>query len=342
VYIDFEGSKVDHKEDEDGSVFQVVSDWLVVIGDKDVTPALEMGLRFMRDGETSLIYGEAKYVYGLSGRGSSHNILPPLSNVMYRVRIKRLVPHSSEVFLSFNFQMEIAKSKKTIGNDCYNFEYFQGTGKEKVLMLYKKASDVLSKLVESCDSDEEKLQASTLLVDCINNMTAVYMKSKEYGKAKELASRVILLDPDNMTALLRAGRCALYDPNGSFEECSAAIAAAKAINSENKDLQKLQNEYRKKKKEYSQKSKQLMLKMSAAMVSDHIQPADSHENSKDMSTELAQTKNSVVKEQRIEPKDIAQFNWYISSIGKHAMALMHIVILSVAYVVYKLLFKDKN
>jgi tetratricopeptide (TPR) repeat protein len=315
-----------------------VSNWLVVIGDKDVTPALEMGLRFMREGETSLIYGVSKYAYGLSGRGSSHSVLPPLANVMYKVRIKKLVPHSCQVFLSFPFQLEIAESKKKIGNDCFNFEHCEGIGKEKALMLYKKASDILSKLIDVCDSKEEKYQATSLLVDCMNNMTAVYMKSKEFGKAKEIASRVILLNPDNMTALLRAGKCALYDPNGSFEECSAVIAAAKAINSENKDLQKLQNEYRNKKKEYSKKSKELMLKMSAAMVSEKNQS----EKSRDIFTENTLSKNISVKEEYNESKELRKANWYITSVGKHIIIFMHILILGVACVVYDLYLKGKN
>jgi tetratricopeptide (TPR) repeat protein len=307
-----------------------------VIGDKDVTPALEMGLRFMRDGETSLIFGNAKYAYGLSGRRSTHNMLPPHANVIYRVRIKRLVPHNSQIFLSFDFQLEIAGSKKKIGNDCYNFENLEGMGKEKALMLYKKASDIIASLIETCDKEEEKLRASKMLIDCMNNMTAVYMKAKEYGKAKEIASRVILLDPHNMTALLRAGKCSLYDPNGSFEECLAVIVAATTIDSENKDLHKLQNEYKKKKKEYSQKSKDLMLKMSAAIVLEQNQKVENNEKSEDKTFEFSQSRSSVVFEEINDTKELVKCNQHELLIGKYVIVMIHLLILGVAFVIYRM------
>ena len=98
LHIEFEGRQAKDRDDQDGLQFQDVKDWLVVIGDKDTTPALEMGLRFMQDGETSLIYSDAKYAYGLAGRHECEHVLPSNSNVVYRVHITRHVPADSDLF----------------------------------------------------------------------------------------------------------------------------------------------------------------------------------------------------------------------------------------------------
>ena len=264
LYIEFEGRQANDKDHEDGPVFQVVKDWLVVIGDKDTTPALEMGLRFMRDGETSLIYSDSKYAYGLTGRkqAQAEYDLPTNTNVLYRVRMKRLVAGDSNIFYTQNFQMEIARSKKIIGNDCYQFEWCDGHGKGKALQLYRKGSEAMVNLLTENDDANIQKEATAILVDCLNNVAAVYLKAKEYGKAKDAATKVILRDPDNMKGLLRAARAALYDPAGTFEESAAAIAAAEQVSPEDKDLRKLKIELGQKKREYKEKSKAMFSKMS--------------------------------------------------------------------------------
>lgn len=266
LYIDFELRQATDRNHEDGQLFQTVKDWLVVIGDKDTTPALEMGLRFMHDGETSLIYSESKYAYGLAGRKQDGCVLPPNAKVMYRVRITKLIPGDSDLYHSPDFQMKIAQSKKCIGNDCYYFEWANGQGKGKTLMLYKKASEAMLNLITENEDENVRKEASAIFVDCMNNIAAVYLKAKEYGKAKEAAAKVILHDPDNMKALLRAARAALYDPAGTFEESAAAIAAAEQVNPDDVDLRNLKIELGKKKKEYNAKSKAMFAKMSTAIA----------------------------------------------------------------------------
>jgi tetratricopeptide (TPR) repeat protein len=266
LYIDFEGRHAEDRNHEDGQLFQVVKNWVVVIGDKDLTPALEMGLRFMRDGETSLIYSDSKYAYGVAGRKQDEYVLPPNTKVMYRVRITKLIPGDSDLFHSPSFQIKIAQSKKCIGNDCYQFEWADGHGKGKALMLYKQASDAMVNLMTENEDENIRKEASAIFVDCLNNVSAVYLKAKEYGKAKEAATKVILHDPDNMKALLRAARAALYDPAGTFEESAAAIAAAEQVDPDDVDLRKLKIELGRKKKEYKAKIKAMFAKMSTAIV----------------------------------------------------------------------------
>ena len=74
LYIEFEARQAKDRDDQDGPNFQTAKDWLVVVGDKDTTPALEMGLRFMHEGETSLIYSHSKYAYGMGGRSDDRDV----------------------------------------------------------------------------------------------------------------------------------------------------------------------------------------------------------------------------------------------------------------------------
>lgn len=278
LYIEFEARQAKDRDDQDGPRFQNVKDWLVVVGDKDTTPALEMGLRFMHEGETSLIYSHSKYAYGMGGRSDDReHVLPPNSNVMYRVHIKRVVPADSNLIGTPSFKMELARSRKTIGNDCFQYEWSDGLGKAKALMLYKRAADAMTNLMVEIDDESVHKDASAILIDCLNNTAAVLLKAKEFGKAKDAATQVILRDPDNVKALLRAARAALYDPAGTFQESAAAIAAAEQVDPNNADLRKLKIEHRRKLKEYKEKQKVMFSKMSTAISGGKAEKANGKE-----------------------------------------------------------------
>ena len=264
-------------------MFQNVKEWLVVVGDKDTTPALEMGLRFMHEDETSLIYSHAKYAYGMGGRCDDHeHVLSANSNVLYRVHIKRIVPEDSDLIRTPSFKMELARSRKAIGNDCFQFEWSDGLGKGRALMLYKKAADAMTNLMAEVDDESVQKEASAILIDCLNNAAAVYLKAKEFGKAKDAATKVILRDPDNVKALLRAARAALYDPAGTFQESAAAIAAAEQVDPSNVDLRKLKIEHRRKLKEYKAKEKDMFSKMSSAISGGKAEKAHSKQEEVDV------------------------------------------------------------
>jgi len=275
VYIDFTGRRATDRDDTKGSIFQEANNWLIVIGDKDVTPALELAVRFMEEGETGLVFSMSKFAYGATERvgGIKYTTtLPAHSDICYEVKVKKLI--KSQVF-SPEFQIEIALSKKIIANDCYQFEWSNGNGKQKAITMYRKAADVMINLLAEEENNAQQQQndntkdyqkkANEVAIDCINNISAVYLKSKEYKKAKDAATEVILRDSNNFKALLRAARAALYDPTGTFEESEAALAAAKnvCLDIDNKDLRKMKLELENKKKQYKKKRKELFSKMSS-------------------------------------------------------------------------------
>mmetsp|Transcript_34465 Transcript_34465/g.79555 ORF Transcript_34465/g.79555 Transcript_34465/m.79555 type:complete len:393 (-) Transcript_34465:107-1285(-) len=291
VYVNFVGKCVKNRDDtEDGPIFQEVKDWLVVVGDKDVTPALEMGIRFMKEGETGLVYSHSKFGYGVYSRTHGDYTLPPDSNLLYEVIVTKVVSSPKE-FSSPKFQLEIAQNKKLMGNDCYQHEW--PGGKDKALGLYQKGAETTSELLIQNDKNQEKgsnnddavrSQAQEILLDCLNNVAAVFLRAKEFGKAKEAATEVLRKDPNNVKALLRAARACMMDPGATFEESHAAILAAEEIDQDNADVKKLRAELERRKKEYNKKSRAMFSKMSEGMkVEKHAKTPPTEET---LTTEL--------------------------------------------------------
>lgn len=309
VMVDFVGwyspeCPLDHSECSSGSddnIFHLVSDWLIVIGEKDVIPVLEMGIRFMKKGQTCLLWCHSKYAYGPAGRkyhnpcfDTQNKILQPNSNVMYRVTVKDVI--QGKELDDSDFKIKLCESKKNIANDIYNYELIVDTvyAKNRAIMMYKRAADMLEYMIqrandiqkqENADNeiieqhatndtfDYQKLDtkyAMELYLDCLNNITAVYMVCKDYHAAKEAAIHVLTRDPHNIKGLIRAAKASLLDPASTFEEVNESIQAAvdsmDSISSHTKqmpdpklvlEIEKLKNEFYRKKKQHKERQKQM-------------------------------------------------------------------------------------
>jgi len=253
VIVDFCGRQASSRDDTDGPIFHEANDCLlIVVGDKDCIPALEMGIRFLREGSKGVIYSHSKYAYGNLTRVSGDYELPENSNVIYHAHVKKIVKPT---------EVEIATSRKKIANDCYKNEWSNGHGSSRPLYLYKKAAEAMNNVLVDSPGDEE---ARCILVDCLNNMAAVHLRAKEYGKAKEAATRVLEQDPDNVKALCRAARSAMLDQAGSYEESEAAISAAESLKPDDVDVIKVRSELTRRKREYKNKSKAAFSKLGSS------------------------------------------------------------------------------
>jgi hypothetical protein len=109
-------------------IFFEARDWLVVVGDKDVVPALEMGIRFATVGtrgkQKYWVWSTSKYVHGPHGPYSSRirrqsNDAP--NNVLYEIQVRRIVSEAERDTLAFS--LASAQSKKDIGNYVYQHEW---------------------------------------------------------------------------------------------------------------------------------------------------------------------------------------------------------------------------
>jgi len=283
VLVDFVGEFT--QSDGSDVVFQEARNWLVILGDGDVTPGLEMGIRFLRQlDQPGSVKCHSKYAYGPTGRkASQENIdVPPDVCVMYQVIVRAVVDSTSEKFHTPQFCMERAKHKKQMGNDIYQYEWdnrpgaMGGQGKNKALKLYGSAVQMLTTLInemQAAASSEQReietqeslkigiTEAMALLVDCLNNIAALHLRAKSYGLAKESAANALKYDSNNCKALFRAAKAAMLDPASSFEESDAALCAAEEVEPSNKDLQKLRVEFDRRKRTHYQNEKKLYSKM---------------------------------------------------------------------------------
>jgi FKBP-type peptidyl-prolyl cis-trans isomerase len=235
-------------------IFIRASNWVIQIGAKDVVPAIEMGVRFMKVGQTALVWSHSKYAYGYgtrrhrlnnnikNGDGSNgdgnksscyYYELPPNSNVCFEITVHQVYADEEES----NDATFLARSRKAIANDVYAHEWQDsfsgGQGKQRAIYLYQKVAKDLLQVVQEEDENSDKSttttrrdEALTLLLDCLNNIVAVYLRAHEYHAAKLAAVRVLEVDPNNLKALLRAAQASLLDPASSYEEVQASLQAA--------------------------------------------------------------------------------------------------------------------
>lgn len=279
----------------EGPVFHEAVGWLLVIGEKDVVPALEMGIRFMRQGETALVESHSKYAYGSASREWNTNVdvsssnssvpsssnsktnhkflLPPHSRVQYTVTVQRIVPVSE--LSNPPFQLMLCQSKKQIANDIYNHDCVSETNlyaKNRAIHIYHRAAEMLRHMLrepQQHNDDDDNLSASfdrdrdaarICFLDCLNNIAAVQLRCQSFHAAKEACVAVLEQDPTNTKALLRAAQASMRDPASTYEEVEAAIQAAEASSSSermNGDIAKLRNELQKRQSEYTKKERSM-------------------------------------------------------------------------------------
>lgn len=253
------------KEEEDGPIFHEAKDWLVVVAEKDVVPALEMGIRFMSVGERAVVWSHTKYAYGPHTRKHGDFSLPAFSHVRYEITVKSVV--TGEERDHALFQLRVGTSKKNIGNDVYANEWSAGQGRMKALQLYKRGAQMLEFISNTAEDEGMRNEAKNVMLQCLNNIVAVNIHAKEYHQAKEDAIKVLTHDPNNYKGLMRAAKAALLDPASSFEEVEGALdAAAQVAPATDAELSKLRSQFKAKKQEYKKKSKAMYAKMGESIA----------------------------------------------------------------------------
>jgi hypothetical protein len=257
-------------------VFQDAKSCLIVIGEGDVLPAIEMGARFMETGQTALIWSHSQYAMGPGTRTYQKTTVPPHSNVMYKLTISQKVMDTSR--LNPYFTIQKALTKKKIANDIYLFEWCPAPRSKddpvceqamnQAILLYTKTAKEMETLLQgnyfqNVEKDHpQRVQSQQLLLDALNNIVAVHLKQKQYHKAKLASVEVLQVDPHNLKALLRAAKAAMLDPASTLEEAKAAIVAAESEITyknpeEEKQLHRLKALLKKKQQEYKDASKSM-------------------------------------------------------------------------------------
>jgi hypothetical protein len=276
VLMNFEGWVASDKSVTSGPNFQVEKGWLILVGDGDILPALEMGVRFMGTGQTALIWSHPKYALGLGTRKFMDTTVPPNSSVMYKVTVVQKVVDTSRLNPYFTIQKAITRKK--IANDIYQHEWCPPPktsddpsceqSMARATKLYTKAAKEMETLLDGTyfqqveEDHPQRKESQGILLDALNNIVAVYLRQKDYHEAKLAAVNVLQKDPNNIKALMRAAKAALLDPASTMEEASEAIKAAESEITyknpeEEKELKRLKVQLKRKQVEYKQKSKEM-------------------------------------------------------------------------------------
>ncbi len=241
-----------------------------------------MAIRFLKLNQCGIVKCNAKYAYGASGRNgvlsrarSSQRdytgVVPKDMNVIYKVKIKSIIAQNDPKTKSTQFQIQLFQQMKSIGNHYYSNDWTEpggGLGKTKAIKLYNTvAKDGATLLKDLEHGSKERRQVFFITVDALNNIAAVYLRLKEYRKAKDAATQAVELDPYNLKALCRAAKASLMV--GEFEECKVALEVAEEIvdnedtcqGYSKRDVQKLKRELMAKKREYKKLEKEIYAQM---------------------------------------------------------------------------------
>jgi hypothetical protein len=311
VLINFVGRIADDKSITDGSVFQNVKGWLVVIGEGDVLPALEMAVRFLETGQTARVWSHSKYAFGPGTRLYQNTKVPPNSNVLYEVTVTHIVVDTSR--LNPYFTIQKALTRKNIANDIYQCEWCAPSktpndpdcesAMARAIRLYQKSAKEMDTLLQGVyfqqveEDHPQRHQSRQLMLDSLNNTVAVYLRQQQYHKAKHAAVEVLKQDPKNIKALLRAGKAALLDPASTMEEVKAALQAAESEITyknpqEEKELKRLKADFKRHQHEYKQRTKEMFAdKLKTNTLSDETCESEKNANEPAGSEEETTTKD---------------------------------------------------
>ena len=195
---------------------------------------------------------------------------------MFEVTVSQIIVDTSR--LNPYFTIQKAVSRKTIANDIYTHEWCPPPAGERdpscdaamarALRLYKKAAQEMETLLGGTyfnqveENHPQRIQASQIMLDSLNNIVAVYLRQKQYHEAKQSAVEVLKQDPKNIKALLRAAKSSLLDPASTMEEVKAALSAADdeityKHPQEEKELKRIKAQYKRKQQEYKKKTKEM-------------------------------------------------------------------------------------
>eukprot|EP00934_Nitzschia_sp_Nitz4_P006630 Nitzschia sp. Nitz4//scaffold406_size10313//1957//3492//NITZ4_009074-RA/size10313-augustus-gene-0.10-mRNA-1//-1//CDS//3329551122//6620//frame0 len=336
VLVDFVGRIAETRDDQDGPIFQTSKGCMLVVGEGDVLPCLEMAIRFMETGQTAKVWSHSKYAFGPGIRNYApvddkkkaaegdkvQAQVPPNANVMYEIKVTMIVMDTSRLNPYFSIQKAI--SRKNIANDIYQHEWCPKpesnddptceTAMSRAIRLYTKAAKDMETLLQgtyfnSVEEDHpQRFQTRNVLIDCLNNIVAVQLRQQEYHKAKLSAIEVLKLDPNNLKGLMRAAKASLLDPASTMEEVHEALKAAESQITyrnpvEEKQLKQLKAQFKRKQQEYKKKSKEMFAnKLHKASLSDE------KEEEEDDKVESTTPESTTVEKANIPRKPSVQFD----------------------------------
>jgi tetratricopeptide (TPR) repeat protein len=257
-----------------GEILFTQNEFWSKIGDGDVCPGLELGLRSLRLMATADIECEARFAFGSPGRPDAVEgdvLLPPDTPVSFEVTMLELGSSAVVGNMGCSDRLEEAQKKRTIGNHCFLYQDYERASKCYGASL-KAVDGILS-------SDEADTPAAVredvlrLMLDCGNNLAAAYLKLANYPKAEAASVAVLQIDPSNVKALYRGGVAAMEQH--MFVEARLAFAGAKELAPKDQGVARQFRELEKREKLYKAKELRMMKQMSKRILGSSSGKAES-------------------------------------------------------------------
>lgn len=242
---------------ESGVVFEVGRRKMLRVGDGDVPPGLELGLRQLRDGTQCVVRAEPRFAYGDAGRPASAEEgtleVPGGAAVEWRIEAHRLWYREAEDMSPMD-QLVDARSKKTLGNEHFHHEN------------WRKAASNYAEILKGLnvwnfeEGSQDRREAEVIYVDCGNNMVFALMKMDDWLKAEKAVCDVLTVAPQQKKALYRATQIALH--LSKWKEAHAALTIALELWPRSKEFRDLYETLREHKKNYRERKAKMSAKMS--------------------------------------------------------------------------------
>ena len=233
-----------------------------IVGDMEVTPAMELAVKSMTIGESSLFQSECRFAYGDKGKLWPDARVEAGETVQFELELLSCgAQHQDPTSVSVEVKLATALDKKEKGNS-----YFKEGDLEKAIQMYKSALAQLVPPDAFLGGGEESPTAVShrnLTRDTGNNLATCYMRHEEWSKAIEVLETVHVVAPDSVKCRCKLAEvhCRLGDYAAARAELSSleqqatplTEAEVKLVNGVKRRLKEARQGYKEKAKEVSQK-----------------------------------------------------------------------------------------
>ncbi|XP_057692223.1 FKBP prolyl isomerase 16 [Corythoichthys intestinalis] len=186
---------------EDRTVVEKDSKLVFVIGERDVSQALEECVLSMHKGEITLLLADSQYAYGLVGREPD---IPAWAPLLYQLQLLDITDKPDPLNMPVSDRIRIGNQKRERGNFHFQREEYSMAAR-----AYCMALDVLTTCgrdAGDCGAKEEEQEVHDYRVKCLNNLATAQLKLEKYNEALHTSRDVLALDPNNVKSLYRAGK----------------------------------------------------------------------------------------------------------------------------------------
>uniref|UniRef100_A0A8C6TRQ6 peptidylprolyl isomerase n=1 Tax=Neogobius melanostomus TaxID=47308 RepID=A0A8C6TRQ6_9GOBI len=187
---------------EDRTVVEKDSKLVFVIGEGDVSQALEEGVLSMQKGEVSLLLADSQYTYGHLGREPD---IPSWAPLLYQLQLWDVQRKADPQSLPIAERIRIGNHKRERGNF-----YFQREEYNRAAQAYCMGLEI------STEEKNNTFRSKLVLLKCLNNLAMVQLKLEQQEQALKTCREALQLDPQNVKALFRCGK--LLSDKGEYKE----------------------------------------------------------------------------------------------------------------------------